>query len=131
MSRTGGGRTTVVDLHTLVSSDRGGLVGAVWRWRTELASSFAVWVVWIHIGLTLLLVGLGVVVGLVLVVAPVRRRVLARLACTLMRHRLYALFHADRLHNRRGQVPLILSVRPTPTGSKAVLWCRPGICIED
>jgi hypothetical protein len=48
-----------------------------------------------------------------------------------MRHRLYALFHADRLHNRRGQVPLILSVRPTPTGSKAVLWCRPGICVAD
>jgi hypothetical protein len=44
---------------------------------------------------------------------------------------LYALFHADRLHNRRGQVPLILSVRPTPTGSKAVLWCRPGICVDD
>jgi hypothetical protein len=78
-----------------------------------------------------LLIGLGIAVVPVLVVAPVRRRVLARITCTLMRHRLYALFHADRLHNRRGQVPLILSVRPTPTGSKAVLWCRPGICVDD
>jgi hypothetical protein len=131
MSRTGVGRTTVVDLHTLVSSDRGGLVGACWRWRTELTAAFATWLVWTHVGLTRLLIGLGFAVVLVLVVAPVRRRVLARLACTLMRHRLYALFHADRLHNRRGQVPLILSVRPTPTGSKAILWCRPGICVDD
>jgi hypothetical protein len=131
MAGRGAGRTTVVDLHTLVSSDRGGLVGACWRWRTELAAAITVWLVWIHIGLTRLLVGFGLVVVLVLVVAPVRRRLLARLACTLMRHRLYALFHADRLHNRRGQVPLILSVRPTPTGSRAVLWCRPGICVDD
>jgi hypothetical protein len=131
MAGTGAGRSTVVDLHTLVTSDRGGLVGAAWRWRTELAASFAAWLAWIHTGLTMLLLGLGVFVGLVLVVAPIRRRVLARLACTLMRHRLYALFHADRLHNRRGQVPLILSVRPTPTGSKAVVWCRPGICVDD
>ena len=131
MSRLGAGRTHAVDLHTLVSSDRGGLVGAVWRWRTELTTAFAAWLVWLRIGLTMLLIGLGLAVVLVLVVGPVRRRVLARLACMLMRHRLYALFHADRLHNRRGQVPLILSVRPTPTGSKAVLWCRPGICVDD
>jgi hypothetical protein len=131
MARSGVGRTTVVDLHTLVSSDRGGLVGMCWRRRTELLASSAVWIVWIHIGLTMLLIGLGLAVVLVLAVVPVRRRVLARLMCTLMRHRLYALFHSDRLHNRRGQVPFILSVRPTPTGSKAVLWCRPGICVDD
>jgi hypothetical protein len=131
MARTATGRTTVVDLHTLVNSDRGGLVGACWRWRTELTVAFAMWLLWIHIGLTRLLIALGLTIVLVLAAAPVRRRVLARLVCTLMRHRLYALFHADRLHNRRGQVPLILSVRPTPTGSKAVLWCRPGICVDD
>jgi hypothetical protein len=131
MAGAGVGRTTVVDLTTLVRSDRGGLAGASWRWRTELTTAFAGWLIWIHIGLTRLLIGLSLVVVLVLAVAPVRRRALARLACTLMRHRLYALFHADRLHNRRGQVPLILSIRPTPTGSKAVLWCRPGICIDD
>jgi hypothetical protein len=131
MSRTGVGRTTVVDLTTLIRSDRGGLVGACWRCRTELSAAFAMWLIWIHIGLAMLLIGLAVLVVLVLVVPMVRRRVLARIACTLMRHRLYALFHADRLHNRRGQVPLILSVRPTPTGSKAVLWCRPGICVDD
>src|SRR5262245_24944975 len=110
MGRTGAGRTTVVDLHTLVSSDRGGLVGACWRGRTELFASLAVWVVWIQIGRTLLLIGLGLAVVLVLAIGPIREWVLARLVCTLMRHRLYALFHADRLHNRRGQVPLILSV---------------------
>jgi hypothetical protein len=131
MARTGVDRTTVVDLHPLVSSDRSGLVGACWRWRTELTTAFAVWLAWIHIGFTMLLIGVGLAVVLVLVVAPARRRVFARLTCTLMRHRLYALFHADRLHNRRGQVPLILSVRPTPVGSKAVLWCRPGICVDD
>src|SRR5262245_37215136 len=126
MAGHGASRTTIVDLHTLVSSDRGGLVGVCWRWRTELLASFVVWVVWIHIGLTLLLITLAVVAAVVLEIAPIRRRTLARIACTVMRHRLYALFHADRLHNRRGQVPLILSVRPTSTGSKAVLWCRPG-----
>jgi hypothetical protein len=131
MAGTGANRTTVVDLHTLVTSDRGGLVGACWRWRTELFASFVTWVVWIHIGLTLVLITVAVFAGLVLAIAPLRRRVLARLMCTVMRHRLYALFHADRLHNRRGQVPLILSVRPTPVGSKAVLWCRPGICVAD
>src|SRR5262245_60354953 len=131
MAGHGADRTTVIDLHTPVSSDRGGLLGACWRWRTELAAAFALWVMWIHIGLARLLIGLGLAVVLVLTVGPVRRRVVARLACTLMRHRLHALFHADRLHNRRGQVPLILSVRPTPTGSQAVLWCRPGICVDD
>jgi hypothetical protein len=131
MSRTGAGRTTVVDLTTLVRSERGGLVGACWRWRTELSASFVTWLVWIHIGLTLLLVTVVVVTAFVLAIGPVRRRVLARLMCTVMRHRLYALFHADRLHNRRGQVPLILSIRPTQVGSKAVLWCRPGICVAD
>jgi hypothetical protein len=90
-----------------------------------------VWLVWIHIGLTMLLIGFGLAVVLVLLVAPVRRRVHSRIACTVMRHRLYALFRADRLHNRRGQAPLILSVRPTPTGSRAVLWCRPGTCVAD
>jgi len=131
MAGLGAGRTTVIDLHTPVPSDRGGFLGACWRWRTELVASFAIWLVWIHIGLTLLLITLAALVVLVLAIAPVRRRALARLACTVMRHRLYALFHADRLHNRRGQVPLILSVRPTPTGSQAVLWCRPGICVDD
>jgi hypothetical protein len=131
MPGTGAGRTIVVDLHTLVSSDRGGLVVACWRWRTELVAAFAMWLAWVHVGLTRLLVGLGLAVIPVLAIGSVRRRVLARLMCIPMRHRLHALFHADRLHNRRGQVPLILSVRPTPTGSKAVLWCRPGICVED
>jgi hypothetical protein len=131
MAGAGASRTTVVDLTTLVRSDRGGFVGAAWRWRSELAASFIAWLVWIHIGLTRLLIGLGIAVVLALAVGRVRRRVLARLVCTLMRHRLYALFHADRLHNRRGQVPLILCVRPTPTGSKAVLWCRPGIYVAD
>jgi hypothetical protein len=131
MARTGASRTTVVDLTTLVRTERGGLVGAAWRWRTELTASFIAWVVWIHIGLTLLLITAALLAVLVSALGPVRRRVLARLMCTVMRHRLYALFHADRLHNRRGQVPLILSMRPTPVGSKAVLLCRPGICVAD
>src|SRR4029453_1995360 len=126
MAGSGASRTTVVDLTTLVRSERGGLVEACWRWRTELSASFVTCAVWIHIGFTLFLITVAALTTLTVAVAPVRRRTPARLMGTVMRHRLYALFHADRLHNRRGQVPLILSMRPTPVGSRALLWARPG-----
>ena len=36
-----------------------------------------------------------------------------------------------RMHTRSGRLPLVLWIRPTQVGERALVWCRAGICAED
>ena len=110
--------------------------GALWRWRTELASLLATasgadWL--IHaIGRVLALVFVGGMAAIVATVPHSRRFITRRAWCVITRHRLQRLFFEIRhLHTLSGRLPLILWIRPTEVGERALIWCRAGICGED
>lgn len=111
------------------------MAGAIWRWRTELTLlgmlAATVWrltlalsLFWAVAVLTIMAFGLAVI--------PATRRFITRRAwCVLARHRLQKLCWEARLHTRSGRLPLIMSIRPTKVGERALILCRAGICAED
>src|SRR6266545_5995595 len=119
----------------LVVYPRPGLVTRAWRRRTEIAFVLVALLVWHTLqpvmGSAWLLALAAVAMGLVLAVPATRTWIIARAYCLLTRHRLYAAFREIRATTRIGRLPLVLRVSPTPTGERAVLWCRAGICAED
>ena len=60
-----------------------------------------------------------------------RRFVIRRAWCVISRHRIQKMFFETRMHTRSGRLPLVLRIRPTEVGERAVIWCRAGICFED
>ena len=69
---------------------------------------------------------------LMLMAVPSSRRFLTRRAwCVLSRHRIQRVFYETRMHTRSGRLPLVLRIRPTEVGERALIWCRAGICFED
>jgi hypothetical protein len=119
----------------LVVYPRPGLVTLAWRGRTEIAFVLVALLFWRTLQPALgsgWVLALAVAVpGLALAVPATRRWIIARSYCVLTRHRLYAAFREIRATTRIGRLPLILRVSPTPTGERAVLWCRAGVCAED
>ena len=109
--------------------------GAIWRWRTELATTGSVMAAlsWLAHAITLYwAVAVLGSVGLVLGLVPHSRRFITRRAwCVLARHRLQRLCWEARLHTRSGRLPLIMWIRPTKVGERAFVLCRAGICMED
>jgi hypothetical protein len=109
--------------------------GALWRWRTELATTGGLGAAldWLAHTITLywalaVLASLALALGLV----PHSRRFITRRAwCVLARHRLQRLCWEARLHTRAGRLPLILRIKPTKVGERAFVLCRAGICMED
>jgi hypothetical protein len=125
----------LVDLRRqLVADTSRSLVGVVWRWRIETLGVLLFLAVfgWIsdRLGDAAWLVVAHVLV-VVLAVGPLRRLVVSRFWCAVTRHRLFAVFEESRVFNRSGHFPVIVHVRRTPVGERAVVWCRPGICAED
>jgi hypothetical protein len=110
--------------------------GMAWRWRTELILITLTTAAMLRlrymagnwIGPTVLAV--AVVLALVLI-PPLRRFLVRRFWCVLVRHRIHRLCWEARLHTRAGRLPLVLWVRPTKVGERAWLICRAGICAED
>jgi hypothetical protein len=138
-ARTGRGRRgdlTLIDLRDqLVDNTSRSLVGVAWRWRNEVAGVLLVllgfgWVV-DRFGRTQVWVCLAVAVAFVVGVPQLRRFVAGRFWCTVTRHRLFAVFAEARIFNRSGRYPLIVRIGRTPVGERALVWCRPGICVED
>jgi hypothetical protein len=109
--------------------------GALWRWRTELATTggFGAALGWLAHTITLywavaVLGSLALAAGLI----PHSRRFITRhVWCVITRHRLQHLCWEARLHTRAGRLPLILRIKPTKVGECALIWCRAGICAED
>ncbi|MFC4589058.1 hypothetical protein [Sphaerisporangium corydalis] len=112
---------------------RGGAVTRIWRRRTEIllvavvvslvVVAFRAHVWW----------GFGVVTGMVAVPVTLRRgrnRLKVHFWCVYSRHRMRRLFLGTPLRTRKGRIPLILWITPTPEGEKALVLCRVGICAE-
>jgi hypothetical protein len=111
------------------------MAGVLWRFRAE--------------ALTLIIIGGGgwflaraiTLAGVLSVIIPLltaglfapapRRFIIRRVWCVLSRHRLQKVFFETRMHTRSGRLPLVLRIRPTEVGERALIWCRAGICFED
>jgi len=72
--------------------------------------------------------------GVVGLVRPVRRRVVAWAWCVVVRHRLrlaFAEFIRATNRTQPGGLPLILWARPTLAGERVWVWLRPGLALPD
>jgi len=129
------GETGPVFWEDLTAYRRPGLLTLAWRWRTELivfATGIAGWLIVRElIGATAATVSGLIALSLLLAVPGPRRWTIRRIACVLTRHRLYAVFRESRATTRTGRLPLVMRVRPTPAGERALVWCRAGVCAED
>jgi hypothetical protein len=109
--------------------------GTLWRFRTELVIITIATgdVLALHRDMSLpraaiILTALAV---LLMAVPWSRRSITRRAWCVLSRHRIQRVFYETRMHTRSGRLPLVLRIRPTEVGERALIWCRAGICFED
>ncbi|MDF5754894.1 hypothetical protein [Spongiactinospora sp. TRM90649] len=116
---------------------RGRPVVSLWRWRTEIGLLVLGAVV---VAVTVAAVTNGswwafaVLSGAVSVPAATRSGrgwVVAHFWCVFSRHRIQAVCLETTMHTTRGRIPLVLWITPTPTGERALILTRAGICAED
>jgi cell division protein FtsL len=109
--------------------------GTLWRFRTELAILTVATGDFLFLDRAMSLLLAAVIVAalaVVLMAVPWSRRFITRRAwCVLSRHRIQRVFYETRMHTRSGRLPLVLRIRPTEVGERALIWCRAGICFED
>jgi hypothetical protein len=109
--------------------------GVLWRFRTEvttlLAVSAVVWQLAVAITIVWALIVFAALGAGAFVTPPVRRFIIRRAWCVIIRHRLQKVFYETRMHTRSGRLSLILRIYPTQVGVRALIWCRAGICFED
>jgi hypothetical protein len=77
---------------------------------------------------------IAVVLGVCVLVGPVRRFLIAWSWCLAVRHRLRLCFAGIVRGSsgvRPGTLPLLLWTRPTPAGARVWLWLRPGLDLAD
>jgi hypothetical protein len=134
MSRRGL-RTGELRWDDLVAYPRPSVLTVVWRWRAEIGlaagTAAASWLLGPVLGWVVLLILALTAAGLVAAIPGTRRWIVAHGACTLTRHRLYAVLREIRATTRTGRLPLVMRVSPTPTGERAVLWLRAGVSVHD
>lgn len=107
----------------------------LWRWRVELILGVVVAYGWWRLNRVvaspvawLVLVA---VAGLLFGPPVIRRYIVRHLWCTVSRHRLRSCFVANRVMNRKGQLPRFLWVRPTEVGERVSLLMPPGTSVRD
>jgi hypothetical protein len=109
--------------------------GIAWRWRTEITTLAALAYALIRLAaITSYPIAAAIIGGTiaVLLLVPLTRRLIAwRCWCLLARHRLHRLCWESRLHTRGGRIPLVIWIRPTRIGERAILLCRAGTCADD
>ena len=109
--------------------------GTLWRFRTELAILTVATGDFLFLDRAMSLLLAAVIVAalvVILMAVPWSRRFITRRAwCVLSRHRIQRVFYETRMHTRSGRLPLVLRIRPTEVGERALIWCRAGICFED
>lgn len=113
------------------------ILGCLIRWRAELAlTAVAVVVlVWLdeHTNTLVMWLTVAGLVGVVAVVPPARRFVVARFWCVLDRHRLRTCLRMAKIRtmNLDGALPFLLWARPTKTGERIWVWTRAGSSADD
>jgi hypothetical protein len=109
--------------------------GVIWRFRTEIAvlttGVTGVWELAKAVTATWAVVALTASTTAFMVLPWTRRFILRRAWCVLSRHRIQRVCYETRMHTRSGRLPLVLRIRPTQVGERALIWCRAGICAED
>ncbi|HZO63804.1 MAG TPA: hypothetical protein VFB74_02270 [Kribbellaceae bacterium] len=111
------------------------VIRLLWWWTPEILLALTVVYGWMflarHTHLVVRLLVLVLVVGVPLVVAPIRRRIVAWAWCVIVRHRLRVCFAEFIIANQSGTLPLILLARPTPVGERVWIYLRPGLSLPD
>ena len=129
------GRQGQIVWEDLTVYPRPGVITVLWRWRTELALIAAALLAWrlvASLAGPIVTIVLGVIVaGLLAGIPATRNAIKTHGRATLTRHQLYAAFREIRATTRAGRLPLVVWIRPTPAGERAVIWCRAGVCAED
>ncbi|MGI9006206.1 MAG: hypothetical protein ACR2FU_08390 [Streptosporangiaceae bacterium] len=111
--------------------------GALWRFRTEvlvlaaLSGGYLALYRAASLSLITAAVVLAVIVAVLLALPWSRRFITRRWWCVVSRHRIQRTFYETRMHTRSGRLSLVLWIRPTEVGERALIWCRAGICFED
>jgi len=110
------------------------VIRAIWWWLPELAMIAALIAGWAELAayadLVLRLAALAAFVGIPVLVAPARRRVVSWFWCLVSRHRVRTCFSEFIISNRRGSLPLILGAHPTPAGERLWVLLRPGLSLD-
>jgi hypothetical protein len=122
------------DLNDLLRpAPRSTMLGAVWRWRYELAL-----VAGIAAALTVLLLVVGtsgtIIAASALLGAlgpPWGERRTAFLWRIVTPHRLRTGFSQARIQSRRGRLPFVVRTTSEPFGERATVWCPAGTSAED
>src|ERR1700760_3741805 len=109
--------------------------GIAWRWRTELVLLIATVAGYVRLAAAITALWAGIPLAALITAAllvPHSRRFLKRRGwCLIVRHRLQRVCYETRMHTRAGRLPLILWIRPTRVGERAIVLCRAGICADD
>jgi hypothetical protein len=109
--------------------------GVIWRMRTELATLTATAAGFAALVHVIAIIGAVIILAsfmaLILAMPSSRRFVIRRAWCVLSRHRMQRVFFETRMHTRSGRLSLVLRIRPSEVGERALIWCRAGICFED
>jgi hypothetical protein len=109
--------------------------GVLWRFRTELtmvaATAGVTWQLIAAISVVWTVLTVTTVTAALFAIPITRRFIIRRAWCVLSRHRLQRMFYETRMHTRSGRLSLVLRIRPTEVGERALIWCRAGICFED
>ena len=117
---------------------RPGIGGLLWRWRYEFGSCLVL--AGAAAGIELIAGTSGLIAAAVttvviaiaaLVWPPSRKRIVARIRCVVVQHRVRVGCAAAWVHTRSGKLPVILWTVPRPFGESVLLWCRPGITADD
>jgi len=110
---------------------------ALWWWALEItvAGLLVTSMLWLaQLALWLALAVLAAALGMLGLVRPVRRRVVASAWCVIVRHRLrlcFAEFIRAATRARPTSLPLMLWAHTTPAGERVWVWLRPGLDLSD
>jgi hypothetical protein len=117
---------------------RPSLVGLFWRWRYELASLLLLAGpgagLYLKTGVTGLITGAAIVSAVIIAVMwwpASRSRIIARVMCIVVQHRVRTACAAAWVQTRTGKLPMILWTVPRPFGESMLLWCPAGITSAD
>jgi hypothetical protein len=117
---------------------RPSVLGLLWRWRYEFGAVLVVAGSAIGLDLTAGTDGLitgaataGLGAGVAMWWPASRNRIIARVMCVVVQHRVRAGCAAAWVQTRKGRLPLILWTVPRPFGESVLLWCRAGITPGD
>jgi hypothetical protein len=117
---------------------RPGVPGLLWRWRYELGGGAMLLTsasaIEIAIGSTgLFAVAVAAVVSTAIAIwwPPSRRKIVARIMCVVVQHRVRTACVNAWVQTRTGKLPVIVWTVPLPFGERMLLWCRAGITPAD